>query len=216
MIRFQILGFPVVIHWFFWVNCALLGGALDASSPERMQALIGFLIVACVSVVIHELGHALAMRHYGDRQVNILLYAFGGLARGGRWLSRNEDIFVSAAGPFAQLAAAVVIWWLLDAWKPSSPLLDYTLRSFQEISIFWALLNLLPIIPLDGGHISRALFGPMRQKAALTLSLICTGGMAFYAMQKFGMISVFFFGMFAWNNYKELRGESQVQWMEGR
>lgn len=216
MIRFQLFGFPVVIHWFFWVNCALLGGALDASSPERLQMLIGFLLVACASVLIHELGHALTMRNYGDRQVGILLYAFGGLARGSRWLSRQEDIFVSAAGPFTQLAAAMVMWWVLDAWKPESRLVYYTLRSFQHISIFWALLNLLPIIPLDGGHISRALFGPMRQRAALTLSLICAVGMAFFALQHFGIISVFFFGMFAWNNYKELRGEPQVQWMEGR
>lgn len=216
MIRFQLFGFPIVIHWFFWVNCALLGGALDASSPERLQMLIGFLLVACASVLIHELGHALTMRHYGDRQVGILLYAFGGLARGSRWLSRQEDIFVSAAGPFTQLAAAMVMWWVLDAWKPESRLVYYTLRSFQHISIFWALLNLLPIIPLDGGHISRALFGPMRQRTALTLSLICAAGMAFFALQHFGIISVFFFGMFAWNNYKELRGEPQVQWMEGR
>ena len=50
MIRFQLFGFPVVIHWFFWVNCALLGGALDASSPERLQMLIGFLLVAFAHV----------------------------------------------------------------------------------------------------------------------------------------------------------------------
>lgn len=216
MIRFQIFGFPVVIHWFFWVNCALLGGAIGADSPQRMQMLLGWLLVAFASVLIHELGHALAMRHFGDRQVGILLYAFGGLARGSRWLSRQEDVIVSAAGPFTQLAAAVVMWWVLDAWKPGSPLVYYTLRSFQHISIFWAVLNLLPIIPLDGGHISRALFGPMRQQMALKLSLVCAVIMALYAIQHFGLISMVFFGLFAWNNYKELRGEPQVQWMAGR
>jgi membrane-associated protease RseP (regulator of RpoE activity) len=92
----------------------------------------------------------------------------------------------------------------------------YTLRSFQHISIFWAVLNLLPIIPLDGGHISRALFGPMRQQMALKLSLVCAVIMALYAIQHFGLISMVFFGLFAWNNYKELRGEPQVQWMAGR
>ncbi len=216
MIRFQIFGFPVVIHWFFWVNCALLGGAIGADSPQRMQMLLGWLLVAFASVLIHELGHALAMRHFGDRQVGILLYAFGGLARGSRWLSRQEDVIISAAGPFTQLAAAVVMWWVLDAWKPGSPLVYYTLRSFQHISIFWAVLNLLPIIPLDGGHISKALFGPMRQQMALKLSLVCAVIMALYAIQHFGLISMVFFGLFAWNNYKELRGEPQVQWMAGR
>lgn len=216
MIRFQIFGFPVVIHWFFWVNCALLGGAIGADSPQRMQMLLGWLLVAFASVLIHELGHAFAMRHFGDRQVGILLYAFGGLARGTRWLSRQEDVIISAAGPFTQLAAAVVMWWVLDAWKPGSPLVYYTLRSFQHISIFWAVLNLLPIIPLDGGHISKALFGPMRQQMALKLSLVCAVIMALYAIQHFGLISMVFFGLFAWNNYKELRGEPQVQWMAGR
>lgn len=216
MIRFQLFGFPVVIHWFFWVNCALLGGAIGANTPEKMQMLIGFLIVACLSVLIHELGHAFVMRHYGDRQVTVLLYAFGGLARGSRWFSRQEDIYVSAAGPFVQLFAGVAIWWLLDDWRPESRLLFFCLKQFQDISIFWALLNLLPIIPLDGGHISRAMFGHVRQRQALMLSLVCALLMAVYALQHFGPISVIFFGMFAWNNYKELRGEPQVQWMEGR
>jgi len=216
MIRFQLFGFPIVIHWFFWVNCALLGGALNASSPERIQNLIAWLFVAGVSVIIHELGHAFAMRHYGDQRVDIMLYAFGGLARGNRWLSRQEDLYVSAAGPLAQITAGVVVWWILDEWKPTSALLYTALRSFQYISIFWALLNLLPIIPLDGGHISRALFGPSRQRAALILSLCCAAGMVFYALQHFGIFSVIFFGMFAWNNYKELKGEPQVPWMEGR
>jgi stage IV sporulation protein FB len=216
MIRFQFLGFPIVIHWIFWLTAALLGGANGASSPEAIRNLVAFVIVAAASVLIHELGHALTMRHYGDRQVGIMLHGFGGFARGSRWLSRQEDIFVSAAGPFAQLAAAVVMWWVLDAWNLESGVLRNALVSFKEISIFWALLNLLPIIPLDGGHISRALFGPDRLKPALTLSMICSAGMALYALNHFGIISVAFFGMFAWNNYKEMRGEPQTPWMESR
>jgi stage IV sporulation protein FB len=216
MIRFQFLGFPIVIHWMFWLTTALLGGANGASSPEAIRSLVAFVVVAAASVLIHELGHALTMRHYGDREVEIVLHGFGGYARGSRWRSRWEDIYVSAAGPFAQLAAAVVVWWVLDAWSFERGMLWGALISFKNISIFWALLNLLPIIPLDGGHISRGLFGRDRLRPALILSMICSAGMALYALNHFGIISVLFFGMFAWNNYKELRGEPQTPWMESR
>ena len=216
MIRFRFLDFPIFIHWFFWVNCALLGGALEANSPARMQALFGWLLVAAVSVLIHELGHALVMRYYGDRQVGIVLYAFGGLARGTRWLSRWEDVAVSLAGPLFQLGAGLAMHVLLSFWQPSWPVGHYVLLSFRDVSFFWALLNLLPIVPLDGGHIASALFGPSKRQAALKLSLGCSVIMALLAFQFLGLISVLFFGLFAWNNYKELRGEPQVPWMETR
>ena len=216
MIRVRFLDFPIFIHWFFWVNCALLGGALEANSPARMQALLGWLLVAAVSVLIHELGHALVMRHYGDRQVGIVLYAFGGLARGTRWLSRWEDVAVSLAGPLFQLGAGLAMHVLLSVWQPSWEVGYYVLLSFRDVSFFWALLNLLPIVPLDGGHIASALFGPSKRQAALKLSLGCSVIMAMLAFQFLGLISVLFFGLLAWNNYKELRGEPQVPWMETR
>lgn len=216
MIRFRLFDFQILIHWFFWVNCALLGGALEADSPERMQALIGWLLMAAVSVLIHELGHALVMRHYGDRQVGIVLYAFGGLARGSRWLSRRENVAMSLAGPLLQLTAGVAMHGLLSVWHPSWPVGHYVLVVFRDISLFWALLNLLPIMPLDGGHITSALLGPARRIWALKLSLACSVLMALVAFQFLGLVSVLFFGLFAWNNFKELRGEPQVQWMETR
>lgn len=216
MLRFRFFGFPVMVHWFFWLNCALLGGAISASSPRLLQALAGWMAVAFVSVLVHELGHALAMRHFGDGRVNIILYAFGGLTRGSRWFSRSQDFFVSAAGPFVQITAAVAVWWLADFWTPGHWLPAHMMRSFISISLFWAFLNLLPIVPLDGGHIALALFGPRRERFALMLSLVCAVAMAVLAIQRFGMISVLFFGMMAFNNWKQLRGEPQIPWMEAR
>jgi Zn-dependent protease len=84
MLRFQLLGFPVLVHWMFWLNTALLGGAIGASTPAEMRALLAFIIAAFFSVVIHELGHASVMRQFGDRNVHIVLYAFGGYAQGSR------------------------------------------------------------------------------------------------------------------------------------
>lgn len=214
MLRFRLFNFPILVHWMFWVNIALLGGAITADTPREMQGLLGWVAAAFLSIVIHEMGHAFAMRHFGDRQVGIMLYAFGGLARGSRWLSRREDIIVSAAGPAVQIAIGLLL--LLSGWRTESVLLRSFVNSFIYISIFWALLNLLPIIPLDGGHICRAFLGGSRVRAALIISLVCACGIGLLALFSGSLITTLFFGMMAFNNWKELQGQPQIPWMAGR
>jgi stage IV sporulation protein FB len=216
MLRFRLFDFPILVHWMFWVNMALLGGAIGADTPQEMQSLFGWVAAAFLSIVIHELGHAFAMRHFGDRQVGILLYAFGGLARGSRWLGRVEDIIVSAAGPAVQIAIGYTLKLLLSGWQTESVLLGSFVQDFIYISIFWALLNLLPIIPLDGGHICRAFLGSSRVRTALIISMVCAVGIGLLALRSGSLITPLFFGMMAFNNWKELQGQPQVPWMEGR
>jgi stage IV sporulation protein FB len=216
MLRFRLFDFPILVHWMFWVNMALLGGAISADTPREMQALLGWVGAAFVSIVIHELGHAFAMRRFGDRQVGILLYAFGGLARGSRWLSRVEDIIVSAAGPVVQIVIGYSLKLLLSGWQTESVLLGSFVQAFIYVSIFWALLNLLPIIPLDGGHICRAFLGGARQRTALIISLVFAGSVGFFALNNHYIFAAAFFGMMAFNNWKELQGQPQIPWMAGR
>jgi stage IV sporulation protein FB len=216
MIRFSLLRFPITVHWFFWVNVALLGGAIGANTPRAMQILLGFMLAAFVSILVHELGHALVMRRFGDRRVEILLYAFGGVARGSRWLGRWEDLAVSAAGPLVQLAAGITVGTLVDPGAFEPLFLKSFFVSFYEVSLFWALLNLLPVLPLDGGHICRAFLGAVRARLALQISLACAAALALFFLQVGGMFPAVFFGLMAWNNWKELKGEPQVPWMLGR
>lgn len=216
MLHFRLFGFPIVVHWIFWVSMALLGGAISASTPEAMQRLLMWIAAGFVSIVIHELGHAFTMRHYGDRHVSIVLYAFGGLAQGSRGLTRRQDFFVSGAGPFAQIAAGVLMWWVSDLVSPGPGLLRAFMSSFMFVSFFWAVLNLFPIIPLDGGHICRAVLGPRRVRLALGISLVCAVAGAVFSLQWGGIFAPLFFGMFAFNNWKELQGQPQVPWMMGR
>lgn len=215
MLRFQLFGFPIVVHWMFWVTMALLGGAEHANSPRGVKLLLGAVAAGFVSIVIHELGHAFAMRRFGARQVNILLYAFGGVAQGYRRFSRMEDIIVSAAGPALQIAAGLALKWLLRDWSTTNAFVGAFAGTFIFISIYWALLNLLPIIPLDGGHICRAILAS-RQRTALIVSIVCAAGMGLYSLMSGSTYTVLFFGMLAFNNWKELQGDPQIPWMAGR
>lgn len=207
MLRFSFFGFPVIIHWMFWLSMALLGGITWADTTEEMQGVLAWMAAGMLSIFIHEMGHALTMHHYGARQVHIVLHGFGGYAICERAFTRSQDFFVSAAGPFVQIAAGVAMWWLLDEWRPDSLMGVAFMQAFKNVSLFWAILNLFPIIPLDGGHLMRAVLGPQRMKIALTISMVCAVGFAILFASRMSFIGAFFFGMFAFNNFKQLRGE---------
>ena len=239
MLRFTLFGFPILIHWMFWLNTALMGGALNASSPEQLRGLLGWMVAVFLSIVIHELGHALTMRNCGDRRVGIFLYAFGGLAQGSSRLTRREDLMVSAAGPALQILFGLAVGWSITIWRVSSPWLLEALDSFTAVSLFWALLNLVPIVPLDGGRLCQAWLGVEKQRLALTISLVCAAAIALLSFESDlwlelqngvlrlldirastriggGVFSLVLFGMLAWNNWKQLRNEPQVPWMNAR
>ena len=240
MLRFTLFGFPIQIHGMFWLNTALMGGAFSAGdSPEKFRALLAWVVAVLLSILIHELGHALAMRNYGDRRVGIVLYAFGGLAIGSKPRTRQEDFLVSAAGPGLQILAGLAVGWSMTLWPPSSLWLHQMLDAFTVVSIFWALLNLVPVLPLDGGHLCQAFLGPRKQRQVLTISIVCAVSLGLLSVVSdlwlrlqdgvlslldidagirvgSGIFTLLLFGMLAWNNWKELQNEPQIPWMNAR
>lgn len=239
MFRFTLFGFPILIHWMFWLNTALMGGALGASSPGQLRGLLAWMVAVLLSILIHELGHALTMRNFGDRRVGIVLYAFGGLAQGSRHLTRREDVMITAAGPALQILAGLAAGWTITLWRPPSLWLHQMLDSFTAVSLFWALLNLIPILPLDGGRLCAAILGGGGQRKALKISLACAAALALLAFQDGlwrglqdgvlnllqvdvskrvggGIFALLVFGMLAFNNWKALQNEPQIPWMNAR
>ena len=80
MFRFTLLGFPVSIHWMFWLTAALLSGQIDnLSKPGALWQMGIWMAVVFLSVLWHELGHVIFQRKFGARP-EIMLVAFGGLA----------------------------------------------------------------------------------------------------------------------------------------
>lgn len=206
MLRFQIFGFPVAVHWVFWLITALLGGAAEASSPRALQFLMIWMAAVFVSILWHELGHAIMMRHFGDRQPQILLYGGGGLATGRAFRTRHEQILISLAGPVAGLGLGFVVWLVGRAFPPQSIYVAVAIRDLLVINIFWSLVNLLPIIPLDGGRISEAALAN-KGRLALQISLICAVAVALYAFTQWGSIFMaLMFAVMAVDNWRTLSG----------
>ncbi|NIP95884.1 MAG: hypothetical protein GWO24_21600, partial [Akkermansiaceae bacterium] len=100
MIQFRLFGIPVHVEVWFWVSAFLLGGGLGISD-KRSLILVGlWMLIVFVSILVHELGHALSGRWLGGGRQTIRLWAFGGLAynEGGRF-TRKGRILMILAGP---------------------------------------------------------------------------------------------------------------------
>ena len=217
MWRFTLFGFPVGVQWMFWLNCALLSGALGANSPMAIQAVVIWIAAAFISILIHELGHAFTMRHYGDRRVAIVLYAFGGLAIPSVRRTRTEDIIVSAAGPMVQIAVGLLVYYATRSWAAPDWRINYFFGQFFWISVFWGIFNLVPIVPLDGGHILDGFMGPFRRRKTLTISLACAVFVGLWIFQlTHSFFNLLLFGMLAYNNWQELNGRGQFSFTNMR
>ena len=207
MVRFSIFGIPVVVEPFFWITLVIISGANGASTPEDMLCILLFVLAGFISILVHELGHALTARRFGAYSA-ITLQAFGGYAAySGVRLTRGQRFLVTAAGPGIQLLLGWAVARLITVlWLNLTLNALFFLRVLQDISIYWALLNLLPVLPLDGGRMLEAALGPERIRITLWVTIIVAagGGLLLFAVSHSILFSLFL-GMFAWQAWQALR-----------
>ena len=206
MIRFSLFGIPVEIQPFFWITLVLLGGVTGADTAAAILDIGLFVIAGFISILVHELGHALTARSFGASSA-ITLQAFGGYATySGVRLNRWQSFLVTAAGPGIQITLGAVVFLLAQQLPNLSPQGASFLQTLVFISFFWAILNLLPVVPLDGGQMLNAILGPDRIKVTLWISIvvaIVTGLAVFKFTGSF--IFPIFLGMFAWQAFQALK-----------
>jgi stage IV sporulation protein FB len=234
-LRFNLAGIPVRVHPLFWLIAVLLG----YSSGDFVQILV-WIIVVFISILVHELGHALAFRRYGLSS-QIVLHFAGGLTVpestywGSRWasvaLGANQNIFISLAGPVAGflLAALVMAAVVLSGGSiltssllgviplPAMALLPFggqVLNMFVTallwVNIFWGVINLMPVHPLDGGSVMRNILVQVDPvdgvRKSLWISVIAGALIALVAF--FLLRSIFMailFGFLAFQSYQSLQ-----------
>lgn len=250
-LQFNFFGYSTRIAWGFWVVAVILGWSWCTSldklfamsgidSPGAPVLLIIWSAAICASILVHELGHALAMSYFGVRS-RIVLYHFGGLAipdsfgawdgaRRGR-LQPRDSLIISAAGPFAQLLLAVLVYAAgrgvgmqmeLDSYlerffgipipatdAPSSAASFAIFNAIVTPSVLWALFNLLPILPLDGGNImmNTLAINNVRDSTrnAHMISIGVAALVGIYAMQSGEPMIGMWCLMFAASNWQQLQ-----------
>lgn len=157
--RVRLLGFTVVIHYSLLIGFCVISWALSTSYfvealsalPTSLHWAAGLIATSFMflSLLLHELAHALLARHYGYPTTRIILHLLGG------WtiLEREpetprRECLVALAGPLASLTIAALVWPLSQ-----NPI------AFQvyKINLILGAYNLLlPCFPMDGGRLLRA------------------------------------------------------------
>ncbi len=121
-----------------------------------------------VCVVLHELGHSLVARRFGVRVPRILLLPIGGMAEFDRIPRKpSEELLITVAGPAVNFVLVAILLPL--TWRglfQSEALPEYSLASLLEqlcmANLVMGTFNLLPVFPMDGGRIFRALLAMKR------------------------------------------------------
>lgn len=201
-VSFRLFRFPVRVQIWFFVTLLFL--SVDRLRPlldRPLWALGTFfecMIVATIAVLVHELGHALMYRRYGQHP-SIVLWGLGGLTFGQTRVPPRRELLVSAAGPLIGIVLMGLPAWALQhyvlgsyiPWDASElQAFGYvTVNDIKWFALIWSLVNLLPMIPLDGGHIAEALLEivkgePQKQTARLisVVTGIVFGTVAFFVL----------------------------------
>jgi Zn-dependent protease/CBS domain-containing protein len=161
----------VVLFVFIYIVSDFFRHELGGSVTEAYVVAVCAVLLFFVSLVLHELGHALVARRLGIGISGIDLWFFGGVAK----MTRDSDspgteFKVAAAGPAVTLVF-VALCVALSALISQGAALDVMrLSSDSEVSptlallgflgsinVFLFLFNLVPAFPLDGGRLARAL-----------------------------------------------------------
>lgn len=206
MVRFTIFGIHVEVQPFFWLTLVIFGGALHADSSAEIFRILLFVLAGFISILVHELGHALTARHFGAHS-HIVLQAFGGFAAySGVKMTRLQSFLVTAAGPVVQIILGLLVLLLVRNVSIPSEQGTYFMATLMVISLFWAILNLLPVLPLDGGQMLNAVLGPARIRITLWVSIfvavVAAAAMFFYTGS---FIFPIFLAMFAWQAFQALK-----------
>lgn len=204
MISFNLFGIPVRIEPWFWITMAFIGGGLSANDSLSILLVFVFMLAGFISILIHELGHALTVRKFG-LPTAITLRAFGGYATypAGR-LDRKQSFLVTAAGPTLQLTLGILL--LVVSYFvaiPAESLLKALFLYLIQISIIWAILNCLPIYPMDGGQMLAAALGPKRAHYVHLIGALCAViiGLAAFSLLQTWLLPLFM-ALFAWQNWQ--------------
>ncbi len=219
--RFRIFGIPVRIQpWFLLI--AVFLGPRDASHGWLGRMLVWILIVF-TGVLAHELGHAFTGRGFG-LVPSIELHGMGGLTwwERGRALGPGRSIVVSLAGPFVGIAIGTVSFVVLSGHPfPRGSLAEYALLAAVWVNLGWGVLNLFPMLPLDGGNVVASVFEIFAKdngrRFARYASLFLAVGLAAWALATPTLpfhldkwFTAILLGFLAFQNWRGLRADQQL------
>lgn len=213
----RIAGINVYLHSTFLLLLAFTALSGLAYHDPLMQLLnLGLPVMLFSIVVLHELGHALAARHYGVGTRDITLYPIGGVARlQAANFTPEEEMTVSAAGPAVNFALAGAAYALAPSLA-TTPLLAFLISQFMVYNLGLGLFNLVPAFPMDGGRILRAFLSRRYGHTRATLTAASWGQRFAWVFGILGLITaslnLMLLGVFVWMAAAAERAQLGRRW----
>lgn len=188
----KLFGFPLFVDPSAVVVLALI---LFMGGWGNLAASGVFVLAIAVSVVIHELGHAVVIKLMGW-DAEIVIHGFGGVTLSQSKPTPWQQVVISVAGPImngVQMAVAFVVLVYLGrhlhlavgGGATSLPILF--LDQFFMVNLILGIFNILPIYPLDGGQAFQSIVQVVRPEKAVRITayvglvlsvLVCAYGAA--------------------------------------
>lgn len=204
----RVFGVPVNVDISLLLVAGMFVLSYSRMGTSSLNALVAGLLTAAalaIALLAHEVGHAAVAMSFGCRVHEITLMFFGGYAAISNLPSAQlRRAAISFAGP----GAGFVLWWLAPRLAPIVPssALAFLLLEIARISLFLSLFNLIPAVPLDGGHILRAVIAHFRgisfaRMVAYRVSKIIAVAMGIYGFLH-GSLMLILIAFFIWASAK--------------
>ncbi len=190
---FRLAGIEVFLHWSWFLVAVYevqIWRSMFTSPVWAVLLYVGLFVL----VTMHEFGHALACRQVGGRADRIVLWPLGGIAFVSPPQRAGAMLWCIAAGPLVNLLLAPILALLLHSAGRAgtintNPDAYLVLLWIWRINLGLLLFNLLPIYPLDGGQILRAvLWFPLGQIRSLFIAtgvgFVGGGALALFAFYR--------------------------------
>jgi stage IV sporulation protein FB len=196
---------PISIHPLFWVMAGLLGWL----NSGNLNGTILWVVVIFVSVLFHEMGHALTARLFGQK-AKITLVAFGGVtAYESKDLKFWKQFLIVLNGPLFGILLFFISTLVLFLNFFKNPYLVGFFKLAQLVNIFWSIVNLLPVLPLDGGQLLRialeGIFGVKGFKLSLFIGMVVSLIFCIFFFVKGGFLIGALFFLFSFQSFEMWR-----------
>lgn len=204
MLRFNIGRIPVGIHFSFlfilWIAYSFTNDFVEAG-----VAGIGIL----AGVLLHEMGHALTARRFGAQDVRITLFALGGVTTypPPAGLTPGRKFLIAAAGSALALVFGVPVLLAFRADLFADRTIELIAVGFWVATVFWGILNWVPIRPLDGGQMLTSalqIFMPDRGASiAKVISVMFAAGAVYWLYQSGQEFAALYVGFIAFMGLRD-------------
>lgn len=176
----KIAGIGLFIHWTFAILLlfiVLVSYRADYNVVQIIWSLL-FVFAVFLTVLLHELGHALTAKQYKINTKDITLLPIGGVARLENIPEKAlEEITIAIAGPIVNVAIAMLVGILVHIPDTSEEWMtqlsdgiraENFMLNFFLINIWIAIFNLIPAFPMDGGRVLRGLLALRLERGRAT------------------------------------------------